>query len=163
MGNGARFRDERALNVHIGRSEVCRSWITMQAIANQHVGAAHDSPQYDSEAMEVHDDAPHHATLEEAAVGEGDAQAAQGAEELEEVPASGDRAWLTRTFVGAGLRYPDPVGTVWEKRKRDERTDGNPYHPFKSDEAYDIAQWAIRTKQTMTAVNDFLKTRYVSR
>lgn len=160
IGNGTRFQSTKALNAHLGRSKVCQSWITMQAVNNHHHGTSH-AVETSHQAMEPEDYPDAEGPMGVMDSEEGGRESSAGPEPSASA-SSGGRAWLTRSFVGAGLRYAEPVGTAWERRKSAEKSRGNIYHLFKSDEAYDIAQWAIRTKQTLSSVNDLLKTRYVS-
>ncbi|KAG8938412.1 hypothetical protein FRC04_008937, partial [Tulasnella sp. 424] len=65
-------------------------------------------------------------------------------------------------FVGAGLRYPVRVGTVWEKKKSKEALGTCSYGLFSSAAEYDFARWAIRTRQLLSSIDGLLATKFAT-
>lgn len=52
-------------------------------------------------------------------------------------------------------------GTAWEKMKQEERPD-LPYHPWVSQEEFEVVNWLSREGMSQGAINRFLKLQYVS-
>ncbi|KAG8940175.1 hypothetical protein FRC04_005600 [Tulasnella sp. 424] len=138
------FKTEHSIQTHFGKSNTCFEYLIHNTV---------DEQERDSIP------APRPSKPRELAEGtDGGNIDVEGSMEIEtETP-----EFRVEEFVRAGLRYPVRVGTVWEKRKSQEPPGTHPYGPFHSEAEYDVAKWAIRTRQSLSSIDQLLETKFAS-
>lgn len=148
---GNYFTTERGLGTHLQKSEKCDQWV------DEHPGWEADRPPFPIPELPTAFGTTSPEPLQRQ---ETPSDGGSGGGQGEEGPPSPQ--FRIERIAGAAQRDPERVGTEYDRRKATEKRPGNPFFPFCSAEAYDFVQWAVRTKQTLTAIDDLLKTRYVS-
>lgn len=139
------FKTEHSLQTHLGKSKTCFEYLIYNAGDDREMDAISASGPSESK----------------------DHTKSIGGDEntydlMESESDSAIPKFHIEEFVGAGLRYPVRVGTVWEKRKSKEAPGTRPYGPFSSAAEYDFARWAIRTRQSLSSIDGLLATKFVS-
>ncbi|KIO16733.1 hypothetical protein M407DRAFT_33606 [Tulasnella calospora MUT 4182] len=138
------FKTEHSLQTHFGKSKGCFEHL---------IHSTADDQEMETEPALRNESRVHTEDTER----DGDAYMP-----MESESNSANPTFRIEEFAGASLRYPVRVGTVWEKRKSKEAPGTHPYGPFRSAAEYDLAKWAVRTRQSLSSIDGLLNTRFAS-